>query len=134
MASNPIYHARTKHIEIDFHFVKDKVTAKEVKIEYILSEKQTIDIFIKALSIEKFSYHKSKLKVEEIDLSLRKDVEWTKLLQMDCGIDVSLEQGNVYMTQAQKAHLSQLKEKDITIQPSSINIHRCDPMHDLSRE
>ena len=32
LAHNPVYHAKTKHVELDFHFVRDKVIAKQITI------------------------------------------------------------------------------------------------------
>ena len=38
LASNPMFHARTKHIEVDVHFVREKVLAKEVEVRFVPSE------------------------------------------------------------------------------------------------
>ena len=43
LASNPVYHARTKHIELDVHFIRDKVLAKELEIRYVPTSDQVAD-------------------------------------------------------------------------------------------
>ena len=50
LASNPIFHARTKHIEVDYHFIREKVLSKELKVHFISTLDQIADIFTKALS------------------------------------------------------------------------------------
>jgi hypothetical protein len=40
LASNPIYHARTKHVEVDYHFIWEKVIHKEITINYIFTHNQ----------------------------------------------------------------------------------------------
>ena len=63
LASNPVMHARTKHIEIDIHFVRDKVLKKELEVRYIPTQEQVADIFTKALGSARFLELRSKLSV-----------------------------------------------------------------------
>ncbi|KAH9754624.1 retrovirus-related pol polyprotein from transposon RE1 [Citrus sinensis] len=61
LASNPKFHSRTKHIELDVHFVREKVAAQCLKVQYISSSEQTADILTKALSYHPFLYLRDKL-------------------------------------------------------------------------
>jgi hypothetical protein len=61
MVSNIVQHQRTKHVEIDLHFVRDKVTIGEVHILHVLMTSQFIDIFTKGLPSPLFSELRSSL-------------------------------------------------------------------------
>ena len=37
LAANPVFHARSKNIELDLHFIRDKALKKDLIIQYILS-------------------------------------------------------------------------------------------------
>ena len=57
LASNSMFHARTKHIEVHYHFVHEKVLKQEIMLKKVGTNDQLADVFTKALSqtkLEKF--------------------------------------------------------------------------------
>jgi hypothetical protein len=54
IAANPIYHERTKHIEIDCHVVREKIQLDLVRTLNVFSSNQLADLFTKALGSDAF--------------------------------------------------------------------------------
>jgi hypothetical protein len=54
LSANPVFHARMKHIEVDYHFVRERVSQKQLQIRFISSKDQLADIFTKPLPLPQF--------------------------------------------------------------------------------
>ena len=54
LAKNPVFHDRSKHIDTRYHFIRDCIAKKEVKLEYVKTQDQIADIFTKPLKFEVF--------------------------------------------------------------------------------
>jgi len=63
LAHNPVLHARTKHMEIDLFFVREKVLAKQLTVQHIPGDDQWADILTKPVSTAKFLSLRLKLNV-----------------------------------------------------------------------
>ncbi|MCO5556886.1 hypothetical protein L7F22_010440 [Adiantum nelumboides] len=75
LARNPVFHARTKHIEVHYHFVQDQVLASDINLVYVSTEEQVADIFTKALGAEKLRRFLTMLGVLQLASSSRGSVE-----------------------------------------------------------
>lgn len=75
LASNPIFHARTKHVEIDYHFIREKVLAKQIVVQHVGTSDQIADVFTKSLSVARFDFLKAKLMVVTTPMSLQGSIK-----------------------------------------------------------
>jgi hypothetical protein len=65
MTANPVHHRRTKNIEIDIHFVREKVALGEIRVLHVPSSHQFADIMTKGLPVQLFSDFRSSLCVRD---------------------------------------------------------------------
>ena len=53
LAQKPVFHAHTKHIEVHYHFIRERIQARDVDLQHINMELQVVHIFTKTLGVDK---------------------------------------------------------------------------------
>ncbi|KAF1325884.1 hypothetical protein FI667_g8977, partial [Globisporangium splendens] len=64
LAKNPEFHKRTKHIDIRYHFVREKVEDGQVVLEYCPTQEMLADIMTKPIPSAQFDYLRTKLSIQ----------------------------------------------------------------------
>ena len=67
LAKNPAYHSRTKHIDVQYHFVRDMVESMKVLLEKVDTLENVVDSLTKFVSIEKFSWCRAAMGIFALD-------------------------------------------------------------------
>ena len=67
LSANPVFHARTKHIKDDYHFVRERVAQKLLQIDYVSTGDQVTDGFTKPLTVRKLENFKYNLNLGSSD-------------------------------------------------------------------
>ena len=65
MLENPVFHDKSKHIEIKYHSIRDMVHRGAVNLQYVASDDQIADVLMNPLARVKFEYFREKLGVCE---------------------------------------------------------------------
>ncbi|CAN6715372.1 unnamed protein product [Malus baccata var. baccata] len=67
LSTNPVFHAKSKHIEIDYHFVRERVTKGDLQVQHVSSADQFADILTKGLSAPMFQQHCGNLMLSSLE-------------------------------------------------------------------
>ncbi|XP_041009156.1 uncharacterized mitochondrial protein AtMg00810-like [Juglans microcarpa x Juglans regia] len=73
LSMNLVLHSRTKHVELDYHFIRERVAAKALHVAFVSSKDQVADIFTKPLSTTRFTLLRSSLTLAQVPLESRGD-------------------------------------------------------------
>ena len=68
MSENLVFHDKSKHIEIKYHYFRHMVQRGAVKLQYVATDEHISDVLTKPLSKVKFDYFREKLGVLQIEV------------------------------------------------------------------
>ncbi|GJW43739.1 hypothetical protein Tco_0072538 [Tanacetum coccineum] len=66
LCCNNVQHSRSKHIDIEYHFIKEQVENSVVELYFVRTKYQLVDIFTKALARERFKFLLSRLRMQSM--------------------------------------------------------------------
>jgi hypothetical protein len=65
LSTNPVQHQRTKHVEVDLYFVRDKVATGDVRVLHVPTTSQYADIFTKGLPSMVFTKFRTSMNISQ---------------------------------------------------------------------
>ena len=68
LSENLVFHDKSKHIEIKYHYIRDKVQRGVLKLQYVVTDEQIADVLTNPLARVKFEYFMENLGVLQIDV------------------------------------------------------------------
>jgi hypothetical protein len=68
MTENPVFHDKSKHIKIQYHYICDMVQRGAIKLHYVNTDEHVADVLTKPLSCVKFDHFRDKLGIFQKDL------------------------------------------------------------------
>jgi hypothetical protein len=66
LSHDATYHARTKHINVAYHFIRQKVASNEASLTYVRSKENPADLMMKGLDVSQHKYLRGKLGFTEV--------------------------------------------------------------------
>jgi hypothetical protein len=69
LAENPVYHQRTKHIDVKYHFIRKKIEDKVIQLRYCATDEMVADIMTKNLVKIKFEMNREKMQIHLIEMA-----------------------------------------------------------------
>jgi hypothetical protein len=66
LSSNQVFHARTKHIEVDYHFVREQVMRSLLQIDFVPTGDQVADGFTKPVTVRQLENFKYNLNIRQV--------------------------------------------------------------------
>ena len=68
LLKNPVFHDKSNHIDIKYHYIKDMVRRGAVNLQYVAMDEQIVDVLMKPLARVKFEYFRENLGVLQIEV------------------------------------------------------------------
>jgi hypothetical protein len=68
LSANPVFHARTKHIKVYYHFVRERVANRQLNIRFVPTGDQVVDGFTKPLSVRQLEAFRNNLNLDKFRL------------------------------------------------------------------